>query len=102
MSTNFEIEHEHESGLTSERWSFYHRSDLHILWLDEYYAFERPTKRHKFRAVRGYARGTRSRTRFDSFEQIDWAQVPWSDALEAEIKAEFMRRLKIQLESDRR
>lgn len=51
-----EVTRESHERLAQEYWRFWYDERLHALVLDEYASRQRPTLRHKFRTVAGYAR----------------------------------------------
>lgn len=53
MIEHVKISRDSKDGLTNWQWRFWY--DSHVLWLDWYCEFQRPTKRHSFTAVHSYS-----------------------------------------------
>lgn len=77
---------------TQQRWVFWVTCDRSyagvMVFIEEYYEEERPSRRHKFRPVRGYRRI--DQRYMGQFEGIDVDDVPLPDDVEAEAMERVM------------
>lgn len=87
---------ERTSGdLIKWEWRFWY--DAHNLWLDNYAALERPSKRHKFRVTERYGRQARR----DYDHKLNESDVVLPHDVKAEAVAKFCEGITVKRWSER-